>query len=219
MGGVQRRRGFSCGVVIVAGGTHYKRPGLAQEERFRGRGVVDCTPCDGGFFVDRDVVIYGSNDHAVRDALYPAGLGGRVTLLASDTKLEAVEALQTRMRSTPGVSVRSGVRLEAILGSDRVEWVQCVMLDSAEQEQLVALGLLVRVGAEPSTQGLEDVIDLDKQGYIVTDAQLETCAPNVLASGDIRSGARWSVAAAVGEGASAAGRALAIIGATSTPDQ
>jgi thioredoxin reductase len=26
---------------------------------------VDCTPCDGGFFVGKNVVIYGETDHAL----------------------------------------------------------------------------------------------------------------------------------------------------------
>jgi thioredoxin reductase (NADPH) len=204
-------RGFSCGVVVLAGGTHYTKLGLDNEDRFRGRGVVDCTPCDGGFFVDRDVVVYGSNDYALRDALYLADLGSRVTLLLPDGQADASAELQARARSTAGITIREGARLTAIEGTDRVEGVRCVAVDGGAEEHLDAYGVLVRVGMEPSTAELSDIVDLDEKGYIVTNAQLETSARYVLACGDIRSGAVRSVATSVADGAAAAARALELL--------
>jgi thioredoxin reductase (NADPH) len=209
-------RGFSCRVVILAAGTHYTRLGLDNEERFRGRGVVDCTPCDGGFFVDREVVVYGSTDYALRDALYLAELGGRVTVLAPEAELQAGPSLRDRARAHGAISVRQGVRLEAILGSDRVEGVVCATLDGERREQLRADGVLVRIGTEPSTHMLVDTVDLDANGYVVVDPDLRTSARFVLACGDIRSGSHPSVSAAVGDGALAAAKAAELV--ASMPD-
>ena len=195
-------RGFSCGVVILACGSHYTRLGLANEDKLRGRGVVDCTPCDAGFFVDRGVVVYGSNEHALRDARYLAELGARVTLLSPD---DNVDIRDTRFM------VRRGVHLDDILGSDRVEGVRYSVLANGAQEQLPASGVVIRVGTEPSTDGLEDVVKLDSTHHIITNAQLETSAPNVLACGDVRSGAWQMIAVAVAEGASAAARARELL--------
>src|SRR5438105_12576647 len=39
-------RGFSCGVVILAGGTRFRSLGLPAETKLKGRGIIDCTPCD-----------------------------------------------------------------------------------------------------------------------------------------------------------------------------
>jgi thioredoxin reductase (NADPH) len=193
-------RGFSCAVVILAGGTHYTRLGLPNEDKFRGRGVVDCTPCDGGFFVDRDVVVYGSNQFALRDARYLAGLGSRVTLLVPNGDVAEVGA---------AVAIKHGT-LEAIVGSDRVEAVE--YSDTAGRtSQLPAHGVLVRMATEPASAPFEDIVDLDGQGYIVTNEQLETSADFVLACGDIRGGATRSVAAAVADGAAAAERAAALL--------
>jgi thioredoxin reductase (NADPH) len=181
-------RGFSCGVVILACGTHYTRLGLPNEDKFRGRGVVDCTPCDGGFFVDRDVVVYGSTDFALRDVAYLSEVGARVTRLAPES-----------------------TRLEAILGTDRVEAVEYTLLADGAREHLPTYGVLIRVGTQPSTDGLEDVVELDATRHIVTNSQLDTSAPCVLACGDVRAGATPCIAAAVGEGASAAARARELL--------
>jgi thioredoxin reductase len=200
-------RGWSCGVVILAGGMHATRLGLANETRFLGRGVVDCTPCDGGFFVGRDVVIYGATDHAVRDAAYLRNLGARVTLLAPESPAPAVE----------GVGVRSGVRLTAIVGSDRVEAVRISTVDGGTEE-LPTYGVLVRNGFTPNTDYLEDIVDLDPSGRVRVNAQLETSADWLLACGDIRTGARERVAAAVADGATAAARAVELLQATGIRD-
>jgi len=204
-------RGFSCGLVILAGGTHYTRLGLPNEEKFRGRGVVDCTPCDGGFFVDRDVVVYGSIDYAVRDALYLTDLGGRVTLLVPDAEVRASPPLKERLRTTAAVQVHRRARLAAILGTDRVEGVRYADQATGAEEQLAAHGLLVRVGMQPSTEPFADLVDLDGDGYVVANNQLESSARWVLACGDIRSGATSSVAAAVADGAQAAARAVELL--------
>src|SRR5712691_7833526 len=190
-------RGFSCGVVILACGTHYTKLGLANEEKLRGRGVVDCTPCDAGFFVGRDVVVYGSNDYALRDALYLFEQGARVTLLSPDNVLTR----DFRVRA------HRGVHLDAIVGSDRVEGVRYSVVTTGAQEYLPASGVLIRVGTEPSTDGLEDVVELDSTRHVITNAQLETSTLYVLACGDVRSGAQQRIAVAVDEGARAAARA------------
>jgi thioredoxin reductase (NADPH) len=181
-------RGFSCNVVILAGGTHYIKLGDPNEERLRGRGVVDCTPCDGGFFVGKPVVIYGSSDYAHKDARYLQELGCNVTVLAPDH-----------------------VRLDSIVGSDRVEAVECTDLSSSAKTTLPAAGVLIRLGTEPSTEWLADVVDLEPDGRVAADAELGTSAPYVLACGDIRAGATQTVASAVEDGVAAAARASALL--------
>jgi thioredoxin reductase (NADPH) len=181
-------RGWSCGVVILAGGTHYIKLGDPNEERFRGRGVVDCTPCDGGFFVDKPVVIYGSGDFAVRDARYLEELGCQVTLLSPDR-----------------------TRVESIVGSDRVEGVVCTNLETGTREQLAAAGVLIRLGTEPTTDWLAETVDLDADRRVIADEQMETSAEFVLACGDIRAGSQMTVASAVADGEAAAARAIQML--------
>jgi len=63
---------------------------------------------------------------------------------------------------------------------------------------------LIRIGTEPSTDGLEDVVELDSTHHVITNAQLETSAPHVLACGDVRGGSHQTIAAAIEDGARAA---------------
>jgi len=204
-------RGFSCGVVILAGGTRFKTLGIPGEGSFRGRGVIDCTPCDAGFFVGRHVVVCGSNDYALRDALDLVEMGAQVTLLVPEDRLDASATLEARARRTPGLTVHHRATLEAIQGTERVERVVYVEGDKRVREQLAADGVAIRVGSEPSTDWLEDVVDLDAGRQILTTPDLQTSARHVLAAGDIRSGAQPSIATAVGDGATAAARAAELL--------
>ena len=58
------------------------------------------------------------------------------------------------------------------------------------------------IGAVPNTEWLKGCIQLDSNGYIVTNpmSPFETSQPGVFAVGDVRAGSSKRVAAAVGEG-------------------
>jgi thioredoxin reductase (NADPH) len=200
-------RGFSAGAVILAGGSSFKTLGLPNETRLRGRGVIDCTPCDVGFFVGQPVVVYGSNDHAVADARYLAEKGAQVTLLVPGDQLEASGGTH----ALDGLTLRYGVTLETIVGADRLEAVVCTDHSTNQQTQIAARGLAIRIGSEPNTSGFADVLELDPDGRIRANPELETSAPFVLACGDIRNGARPSVATAVADGAAAASRTTELL--------
>jgi len=79
------------------------------------------------------------------------------------------------------------------------------------EEQLPASGVLLRIGSEPNTDTLEDVVELDSARYVIASAQLDSSAAYVLACGDVRSGARQTIVEAVRERAAAAGRACELL--------
>jgi thioredoxin reductase (NADPH) len=63
----------------------------------------------------------------------------------------------------------------------------------------------VFVGLLPNTQFLKDsAIELDEIAFVKSDHNLRTTMPGVFVAGDVRSGATMQIAAATGEGATAA---------------
>jgi alkyl hydroperoxide reductase subunit F len=155
--------------------------------------------------------VCGSNDYALRDALYLVERGAQVTLLVPEDGLGVSAPLQARARRTHGLAVHYRATLEAIQGADRVEGVVYVDGASHVRGQLAAAGVAIRVGSKPCTDWLEDVVDLDAGRHILTTADLQTSARHVFAAGDIRSGARPSVATGVGDGAAAAAGAAELL--------
>lgn len=192
-------RGFSCGVVILAGGSHFETLGLPAEKRLRGRGVIDCTPCDVGFYIGKPVVVVGSGDYAVRDALQLANIGAAVTLLSQDDVASPSAA----------ITVIRGARVASIVGDERVEAI--VATTPQGDLQLAAAGIAVRIALEPNTEWLADLLDLDPERRVPVSDTLETDARCVLAVGDIRAGSALSVLGAQRDGAAAAARALELL--------
>jgi thioredoxin reductase (NADPH) len=207
-------RGYSAGVVIVAAGTRFRRLGLPGEEALRGRGVIDCVPCDAGFFAGRAVAVCGSDDHALAEALYLARLASRVTVLTRSRELLARGEARERVLADSRIEVRCGTSVDAILGSEQVEGLAITDVASGRRETLGVEGVVLRVGSEPNTELLDDVVDLDATGYVLTNDALETSAPHLLAAGDVRSGSPARYAAAVRDGLAAARRAEELLAAS-----
>lgn len=65
-------------------------------------------------------------------------------------------------------------------------------------------GVFVFIGLTPNSGLVKGLVDLDGQGFVVTDHGLQTSVPGVLAAGDLRAGATKQAASAAGEGAAVA---------------
>jgi thioredoxin reductase (NADPH) len=75
---------------------------------------------------------------------------------------------------------------------------------SGVTRQLPLAGVFVAIGVIPKAHFLADVVKLDQEGYILTDAECRTSIPGVFAAGDVRKKILKQIATAVGDGAVAA---------------
>lgn len=65
-------------------------------------------------------------------------------------------------------------------------------------------GVFVAVGLVPNSRSFFDILELDEAGYVVADETMATSAPSIFAAGDIRRNPPRQIAAAVGDGVTAA---------------
>jgi thioredoxin reductase (NADPH) len=202
--GCSRGQGFTTNVVIITGGSRNKKLGVPGEAELAGKGVFECAFCDGGHFADKVVAVCGGGDSGVGEALYMARIASKVILIEAMPALTATGILQDRLRATPNIEVRCGVRVEAIQGKDSVEAVEVLDTAAGRKEALKVDGVLVHIGLDPNTGYLEGIVPLDDRGQVIVNGRMETEVSYVLAAGDIRSGSPRQVVTAVGEGAIAA---------------
>lgn len=197
--GTTSGKGYTTGVVIIAGGSRPKKLGVPGEEELMGKGIIHCALCDGGQFANRPVAVCGGGDAGVTEALYLARLGSKVTLVEFMPRLTASAILQDRARGK--MDIQTGTKVETIVGKDKVEAVECVEIASGLKKTLPVEAVLVHVGLDPNTEYLQGVVPLDNAGQVIVDAKMQSAVPYVLACGDIRSGSVRQIAAAVGDGA------------------
>lgn len=192
--------------VLIATGSDYNKLGIPGEAELYGRGVHYCATCDGAFYRDKKLVVVGGGNSAVQEAIFLTRFSTHIEMLVRST-VKASEVLQQDLQKFVDegkISVHLGVVPTEIVAEDgKVTHVNAKKGD--EKLRFDTDGVFVFVGLKPNTKFLEGSgIELDQQGLIKTDEQLETNLPGVFASGDVRSGATMQIASAVGEGATAA---------------
>ncbi len=190
--------------VILAAGMRPATLGVPGEEELHGRGVSYCATCDGAFFKDAVVAVVGGGNSAVEEALFLTRFAERVVIVHRRERLRAGGVLEERALSHPKVDFKWKKTVKEIRGEEKVSGLVLADVEGGGEEELAVDGVFLYVGNRPNTAELEGAIMLDDRGFILTDEALRTNMPGVFAAGDVRSGAIWQVAAAVGDGVRAA---------------
>ncbi len=191
--------------VIITSGAEPRKLGIPGEQEFTGRGVSYCATCDGAFFRDVPVAIVGGGDTAAEEALFLTRFASKVSIIHRRSELRATKLLQERLAANPKIEILWERTVERVEG-DTSGLKQAVLTDPAGQgrEALPVEGLFVAIGVTPKAHFLAEVLELDAEGYILTDAECRTSMPGVFAAGDVRKKMLKQIATAVGDGAVAA---------------
>ena len=190
--------------VIIAAGSTLRSLGIPGEETFLGRGVSHCASCDGAFFAGQNVCVIGGGDSALDEALVLAEHAARVTIIHRGEKLDAQQALRSKIAESGKVEIVLHTVVEEIVGDDAVSALRLRDLTNGAARLQAVRGVFVYVGLEPNTVFLRHVLRLDPTGHIEIDINMCTSLAGVFAAGDIRQHSVAQLAAAAGDGATAA---------------
>ena len=195
---------FAGKTVILAMGARPAQLGVPGEAEYTGRGVSYCATCDGPFYRDMEVAVIGGGDSAIEEALYLTRFASKVVVVHRRDQLRAARVLQDRAFANPKVEFRWNSVVLAINGGDFVEGIRVRDVKTGDEAIIPVGGVFVYVGAQPNTALIRGRIELDAQGYILTDDHLATNVPGVFAAGDVRVKPLRQVVTAVADGALAA---------------
>jgi len=194
---------FEADTVIVAGGSQHRKLDVKGESELLGRGVSYCATCDGFFFRDRVVAVNGGGDTAITDALELTRHASKVYIIHRREELRAGQVLQKAVFANPKIEILWNKVVDEIMGDEAVKQLKLRDVKTGEILMLDVGGIFVAVGVMPTTQWLRGVVNIDDDGYIVTDHDLATSIPGIFAAGDIRKNSPRQVVTAAGDGATA----------------
>ncbi len=193
--------------VIIATGASAKWLGLESEEKFKlnGGGVSACAVCDGFFHRGKEVAIVGGGDTACEEASYLAKICKKVYMLVRKDHLRASKAMQFRVENTPNIEILYNTETKEILGDQVVEGMIVKNGESGEEKKIDVQGFFVAIGHTPNTGIFKDFLNLDEQGYIITQpGSTKTNIEGVFASGDAQDKIYRQAITAAGSGCMAA---------------
>ena len=198
-----RKKEFQARTVVLAAGAYPRKTGVEGEDRFAGRGVAYCAACDGMFYKDKTVAVYGGGNSAVEDALLLSRICKKVYLIHRRDTLRATKVYQDALFGS-SVELVWNSRVTAFLGDKHLSGVEIDDTKTGEKRELSLDGIFVSIGRIPDTGLFEGQVDMDEAGYLIADETTRTNLPGVFAAGDVRTKQLRQVITAAADGAAAA---------------
>ena len=175
---------YSSSTVILATGLKHRKLGLAGEESFIGQGISFCATCDGMFFRRREVAVVGGGNTAVQDALVLSEYCSRVYLIHRRAELRAERSLAEQMLAKENIEFIGETVIEELQGEGVLQSLTLRNVTTGAVEYLPVAALFEAVGQLPQNAAFADLVELDEDGYFITDNACRTSCPGVFAAGD-----------------------------------
>ena len=196
--------------VVIAVGANPRRLGFPGEEEFKGRGVAYCATCDGEFFTGKEVFVVGGGFAAVEEGIFLTKYARKITMIVRDEDFTCAKAVAEQVKAyeeTGQIEVKFHTEVEEAGGDTILK--HAVFRDNLSGESWEynldeGFGMFIFAGYVPNTKWLNNQIELDDQGYIITDVNRKTSIDGVYGAGDVCIKNLRQVVTAVADGATAA---------------
>ena len=146
----------------------------------------------------------GGGDQAVEEALYLTKFGRQVNVIHRRDELRATKVIQERAFNNPKIKFIWDSVVTDIHGEELVEAVTLKNVKTGETSKMDTDSVFVFVGTLPSSECLNNVVAMDRDGFIIVNKEMETDVPGIYAAGDVISKRLRQISSSVGEGAVAA---------------
>jgi thioredoxin reductase (NADPH) len=213
---------ISCYALIITTGVSYRKLDAPGVERLTGRGIyygasqTEALSCKG-----EDVYIVGGANSAGQAAMFFSGQAGKVFILyrGDDLRKSMSDYLVRQIEARDDIEVLLDTNVVAVEGEDHLERVTTKNTKTGETETAPAHSLFIFIGAVPTTDWLDGVVERDERGFLLSGPDLmqegkrpdgwrpdrdpfllETSVPGIFVAGDVRHGSIKRCASAVGEG-------------------
>ncbi len=195
---------YLCKTVILATGATHRKLGIEREEELAGKGVSYCATCDGMFFQGKDVAVAGGGNTALQDALFLSNYCRKVYLIHRREEFRGEKRLEAALREKDNIEFVLNCQVTALNGEKTLTSVTVRDKNTEKEKELSVSGIFIAVGQEPQSQIVQNMIDTDEGGYIISGEECYTNCSGIFTAGDCRTKSIRQLATAVSDGAVAA---------------
>ena len=196
-----------CFGILLATGAHPRTVGFKGEEEHKGRGVAYCATCDGEFFTGKEIFVVGGGYAAAEESVFLTKFARHVTILVRKDDFSCAASVADQAKKHEKITVLTNTVMEEVSGENGLTYARyknTATGEVAEYKSKETFGVFVFAGYAPATEILKGIVELNEQGYIVTDASQKTSADGVYAAGDVCIKPLRQVVTATSDGALAA---------------
>ena len=198
---------YRCFGILLATGAHPRTIGFLGEEEHKGRGVAYCATCDGEFFTGKEIFVVGGGYAAAEESVFLTKFARHVTVLVRKDDFSCAASVAEQAKNHEKITVLYHTVMEEVSGENGLNYARYKNTATGEVTEYKSeegFGVFVFAGYAPATEAVKGMVELDAQGYIVTDASLKTSVEGVYAAGDVCIKPLRQVVTATGDGALAA---------------
>ena len=205
---VHTNRGeYRCFGILFATGAHPRTVGFKGEEEHKGRGVAYCATCDGEFFTVKEIFVVGGGYAAAEESVFLTKFARHVTILIRKDDFSCAASVADQAKNHEKITVLTNTVMEEVSGENGLTYARyknTATGEVTEYKSADTFGVFVFAGYAPATEMLKGIVELNEQGYIVTDASQKTSVDGVYAAGDVCIKPLRQVVTATSDGALAA---------------
>lgn len=195
---------ISTKTIILATGASYGKLDVPGEAEYTGRGVSYCATCDGAFYKGKIAAVVGGGDVALEDALYLSNMADKVYLIHRRDELRGAKVLQDKVFAADNIMFMPDTVVSSINGSDGlVSSIDTKNVKTNMEENISVNGIFIAVGMKPNVSYINELVELDKAGYVVASEDGITSKKGIFVAGDMRTKVLRQVITAVSDGANA----------------
>lgn len=193
--------------VVLATGLDNRKMGISGEDGFISRGISFCAVCDGAFFRNKEVAVYGGGNTAVEDATFLANICSKVTIIHRRDRFRAEQAVVNELKAHDNVEFVMSSNVVGVNGDNALETITVKNNETGETRDIPVSALFVAIGKIPNGKPFADLVATDDAGYYDIDEMCITQTPGLFVAGDGRSKQLKQLTTAVADGSVAATKA------------
>ena len=198
---------YRCFGILLATGAHPRTVGFKGEEEHKGHGVAYCATCDDEFFTGKEIFVVGGGYAAAEESVFLTKFAKHVTILVRKDDFSCAASVADQARNNEKITVLTNTVMEEVSGENGLTYAKyknTATGEATEYKSQETFGVFVFAGYAPATGAVKDIVELNEQGYIITDPSQKTSAEGVYAAGDVCIKSLRQVVTATSDGALAA---------------
>lgn len=191
--------------VIIAAGVKHKHIGIDKEQDLVGNGLSYCAVCDGAFYAGEEVALIGDGNTALQYSILLSNYCKKVYVCTWFDKFFGDCSLVNTLRARSNVQVIPNVCLkEFITEDDQLTGLRFEGRLNKEPLTIDVKAVFIAIGQVPDNKVVVNLVELDKEGYIIADENCTTATAGVFVAGDCRTKKVRQLTTACADGAAAA---------------